>query len=209
MHDLHDRSRHDRETKEAYHARKTASGRIHRDSEAVEITPQTKVTRKDDLIEDITQLHAEQAAHDAEQLRHEKEDDMGRRSSKRLRDISLTGKEMCRREHYCKWLATQNVLDSTRTGDLRETGGSHIPSREKRPAYSGYPRSNDSANHRRNATPGPSHPYNGGHEYDDHDYYHDRSNSHTDTYKPSHPSQEETSDSYPSFKTEDRDQQGC
>ena len=79
------------------------------------------------------------------------------------------------------------------------------------------------------ATPGPSHPYNGWHEYDNHDYDHDRSNSHTDTtncgrprqgddpdnsddpsssdgtYKPSHPSREETSDAYPSSKTEDRD----
>jgi hypothetical protein len=89
--------------------------------------------------------------------------------------------------------------------------------------------SNDPENHDWNATPSPSHPYNGGNENDDHDYYHDRSNSHmnmttqdkrwqdndpdnlddsssTDgTYRPSCSSRDEISDSYPSSKTEDRD----
>ena len=136
---------------------------------------------------------------------------------------------MCRQQHYREWLATQNVLDSMRNSDIRATGYSNIPSRDKRAAYGGYPKSNDSENHDRNATPGPSRPYNGRHDNDDHDYDHDRSNSRTNTtplhkrrqdkdpddpddssstdgtYRPSRSSRDETSNSYPSSKTEDRD----
>ena len=117
-----------------------------------------------------------------------------------------------------------------RDSDIRATGYSNIPSHDKQAAYSGYPRSNDSENHDQNATPGPSHPYNGRHDNDDHDYDHDHSNSCTNTtpqYKrqqdndpdnlndssstdgtcrPSRSSQDEISNSYPSSKTEDRDQ---
>ena len=116
-----------------------------------------------------------------------------------------------------------------RNSDIRATGYSNIPSHDKRAAYGGYPKSNDSENHDRNVTPGPSHPYNGRHDNDDHDYDHDRSNSRTNTtllhkrrqdkdpddpddssstdgtYRPSCLSRDEISDSYPSSKTEDRD----
>jgi hypothetical protein len=50
-------------------------------------------------------------------------------------------REIRRREHYREWLATQNVLDSMRQADLRDSGQSNIPARDKRPAYGGYPRS--------------------------------------------------------------------
>ena len=73
----------------------------------------------------------------------------------------------------------QNVLDSMRDSDIRATGYSNVPSHDKRAAYSRYSRSSDSKKHDRNATPGPSHPYDGRHEHDDHDYDHDCSNSHT------------------------------
>jgi hypothetical protein len=116
-----------------------------------------------------------------------------------------------------------------RNNDIRATGNSNIPSCDKQAAYSGYPRSNDSENHDWNATPGPSHPYNRRHEHDNHDYDHDRSNSCTNmttqdikwqgndpdnlddsssldgTYRPSHLSQDEVSNSYPSSRTKDRD----
>ena len=77
----------------------------------------------------------------------------------------------------------QNVLDSMRNSDIRATGYSNIPSRDKRATYGGYPKSNDSENHDINATPGPSRPYkyNGRHDNEDHDYDHDRSNSRTNT----------------------------
>ena len=73
----------------------------------------------------------------------------------------------------------QNVLDSMRDSDIRAMGYSNIPSRDKWAAYGGYPKSNDSENHDRNATPGPNHPYNRRHGNDNHDYDHDCSHSHT------------------------------
>ena len=116
-----------------------------------------------------------------------------------------------------------------RDSDIRATGYSNIPSHDKRAAYGSHPKSNDSENHDWNATPGLSHPYNGRHDNDDHDNDHDCSNSCTNmtlqykwwqdnypddlddssstdgTYRPSHLSQDEISDSYPSSKTEDKD----
>ena len=62
-------------------------------------------------------------------------------------------KEVCRQEHYRKWLTTQNVLNSMRDSDIRATKYSDIPSHDKRAAYGGYPRSHDSENHDQNATP--------------------------------------------------------
>ena len=91
------------------------------------------------------------------------------------------GKEVHRREHYQEWLATQNVLESMRNSDIRAMGYSYIPRHDKRAAYGGYPKSNDSENHDRNATLGPSCPYNGRHDNDNHDYDHDCSNSRTNT----------------------------
>jgi hypothetical protein len=123
----------------------------------------------------------------------------------------------------------QNVLNSMRDSDIRAMGYSNIPSCDKRAAYGGYPKSNDSENHDQNATPGPNRPNNGRHGNDDHDYNHDHRNSHTNmtpqykqwqdndpddlddssstdgTHRPSRSSQDETSDLYPSSKTEDRD----
>ena len=125
-----------------------------------------------------SQLYAEQEEYDAEQIRHNKDGENAHHSSKRQQDISLMGKEVHRREHYWEWLATQNVLDSMRNSDIRATGYSNIPSCDKRAAYGSYPKSNDSENHDRNATPGPSRPYNGRYDNDNHDYDHDRSNSH-------------------------------
>ena len=60
--------------------------------------------------------------------------------------------------HYREWLATQNVLDSMREADLREEGRTNIPTRDKHPAYGGYPRSEDTDPKNGNATPGPSGP---------------------------------------------------
>ena len=88
-------------------------------------------------------------------------------------------KEVHRQEHYREWLAMQNVLDSIRDSDIRATGYSNIPSHDKQAAYGSYLRSNDLENHDQNATPGPSHPYNGRHDNNDHDYNHDCSNSDT------------------------------
>ena len=45
-----------------------------------------------------------------------------------------------------------------RQADLRDSGRSNIPARDKRPAYGGYPRSEISGQPDQNATPGPSHP---------------------------------------------------
>jgi len=64
------------------------------------------------------------------------------------------------REHYREWLTTQTVLDSMREDDLRTTGRSNIPTRDKRVGYAGYPRS-DNSDQENNATPGPSRPDKG------------------------------------------------
>ena len=65
-------------------------------------------------------------------------------------------------EHYREGLTSQNYLDSLREADIRETGKSNIPSRNKRAEYSGMPKHWRSAKakkrkaEQRNATPGPS-----------------------------------------------------
>ena len=218
---------------EAFQAHNIASTRIRRNSEAVEKIPQPEIIQRDDILDDLSQLYAEQEEHDAEQVRCSKEGENIYRSSKRQRDISLMGKEVRRQEHYREWLATQNVLNSMRDSDIRATGYSNIPNHDKRAAYGGFPKSNNSENHDRNATPGPSRPYNRRHDNDDHDYNHDRSHSRTimtsqykwrqdndpddpdnssstdGTYRPSCSSRDETSNSYPSSKTEDRDRHRC
>ena len=98
------------------------------------------------------------------------------------------------------------------------------------PLMAGTPQSSDSENHDWNATPGPSWPYNGRHGNDDHDHDYDCNNNCTNmtthdmrqqgndpddlddssssdgTYKQSHSSWDKTSNSYPSFRTEDRHQ---
>ena len=172
VHDLHDHSRLDRETQKAFQACKIASTRICRNSEAVEKVSQPEITQKDNILKDLSQLYAEQEEHDAEQIRCNKEGKNTCHSSKHQRDISLMGKEVHRREHYREWLAMQNVLDSMRDSDIRAMGYSNIPSCDKRAAYGGYPKSNDSENHDQNVTPGPSCPYNGRHGDDNHDYIH-------------------------------------
>ena len=102
---------------------------------------------------------------------------MAHHFSKHLQEAFTNWKRSVRQEHYCKWLAMENILDSMRNDDIRATGSSNIPSCDKQAAYGGYPRSSDSGNHDQNATPGPSHPYNGRHGNDDHDHDHDHSNS--------------------------------
>ena len=118
VHDLHDHSRHDGEMQEAFQARKNASARIRRNSEAVENIPQPELIPRDDILDNLSQLYAEQEEYDAEQIRRNKDGENARRSSKCQRDILLMGKEVCRREHYQEWLATQNVLSSMRNSDI-------------------------------------------------------------------------------------------
>ena len=66
--DLHDHSRHDGEMQEAFQARKNASARICRNSEAVENIPQPELIPRDDILDDLSQLYAEQEEYDAEQI---------------------------------------------------------------------------------------------------------------------------------------------
>ena len=71
--DLHDRSRHDGEMQEAFQAHNIASARIRRNSEAVEKIPQPEIIQRDDILDDLSQLYAEQEEHDAEQVQCNKE----------------------------------------------------------------------------------------------------------------------------------------
>ena len=128
---LHDCSRHDRETQEAHQACKIVSTCICRNSEAVEKVLQPEITQKDNILEDLSQLYVEQVEHDAEQVQRGKEGEEICCSSKCQRAISLMEKGVCRQEHYCKWLTMQNVLNSMRDSDIRATGYSNIPSHDK------------------------------------------------------------------------------
>ena len=114
-----------------YQAHKIVSAHICRNSEAVEKVPQPEITQKDDILEDLSQLYAEQVEHDTKQVQCGKEGKEIRRFSKCQQDILLMGKEVRRREHYHEWLAMQNVLDSMRDSDIRATGYSDIPSCDK------------------------------------------------------------------------------
>ena len=79
---------------------KIASARIRRNSEAIENILQPEIIQRDDILDDLSQLYAEQEEHDAEQVRRSKEGKNIHRSSKHQRDILLMGKEVRRREHY-------------------------------------------------------------------------------------------------------------
>ena len=68
VHDLHDHSQHDGETQEAFQACKNASARICRNSEAVESIPQPELIPRDDILDDLSQLYAEQEEYDAEKI---------------------------------------------------------------------------------------------------------------------------------------------
>ena len=66
--DLHNHSRHDGETQEAFQAHKIASTCIRRNSEVVEKIPQPESIQRDNILDDLSQLYAEQEEHDAEQV---------------------------------------------------------------------------------------------------------------------------------------------
>jgi hypothetical protein len=101
---LHDCSWHDGETQEVYQSHTIVNAWICRNSEVVEKVSQPEITLKDDILEDLSQLYAEQVEHDAKQVQHDKEGKNILCSSKFQRDISLMGKEVHRQEHYRKWL---------------------------------------------------------------------------------------------------------
>ena len=66
--DLHDHSWHDGEMQEAFQAHKIASAHIHRNSEAVEKISQLEIIQRDDVLDDLLQLYAEQEEHDTKQV---------------------------------------------------------------------------------------------------------------------------------------------
>ena len=68
VHDLHDRSRHDGETQEAFQVHKIASACICRNSKAVEKVPLPEITQRDDILEDLLQLYVDQEEHDTKQV---------------------------------------------------------------------------------------------------------------------------------------------
>ena len=129
--DLHDCSQHDGEMQEAYQACKIARECICRNSEMVGTVLCAEITQKDDIFEDLSQLYPEQVEYDTELSQCENKGDIAHHSSKCLQEVLLTGKEVCRWEHYCKWLSMRN-------DDIWVTGSSNIPSHDKRAAYGRY-----------------------------------------------------------------------
>src|SRR5882762_2869650 len=111
------------------------------------------------IVDKINQLLDEQEEYDATRHNPIDTDRRNRHSSDGNKSDDLQrGKEMRHREHYVEWLSTQNVLDSMRYDDLRNTSESNIPDCDKRPAYGGYPHSDSIRRSRSNASPGPSRP---------------------------------------------------
>ena len=53
---------------EAFQAHKIASAHIHRNSEAVEKISQLEIIQRDDVLDDLLQLYAEQEEHDTKQV---------------------------------------------------------------------------------------------------------------------------------------------
>ena len=75
----------------------------------------------------------------------------------------------CRCEHYNSWLSSQLILDSIHANNMRVLGRSIIPERTKQPIYPGYPPSEPSDHMDRNATPGPSRPWEQGERQQHHE----------------------------------------
>ena len=69
---------------EAYQTHKLVSACIHRNSGVVETVLHTEVTQKDDILEDLSQLYAEQVEYDTEKVWCEKEGNIAHCSSKHL-----------------------------------------------------------------------------------------------------------------------------
>src|SRR5882762_243090 len=158
MCNLHTPVRRPSETREDYKARQAASARL-RKKHAAELMERRILRAHVTIADEINQLLDEQEEYDATRHNPIDTDRRNRHSSDGNKSNDLRrGKEMRRREHYIEWLSTQNVLDSMRYDDLRNTGESNIPDRNKRPAYGGYPRSDSVRCSRSNASPGPSRP---------------------------------------------------
>jgi len=142
MLDLHTPTWRAGETWDKFNGRLAANIHIHGNSKTSDSDSLARLNRQMVLETELIQLQQEQREYEAEKAWHKKDDEPVRWSSKQLWDASLVnGKEICRREHYRKWLAT---------------GDSNIPSHDKHPAYGGYPQSESLANQDRNATPRPS-----------------------------------------------------
>jgi hypothetical protein len=126
------------ETRDEYNARLAASARQRQGNPAV---------NEKSLKENKERARRERRA---EKTRDERDSDSGRYPPSEDR-----------REDYRQWLNTQLYLDSMREDDLRQTGKSIIPPREKRAAYPGMARRQNHGEPPReipNATPGPSRP---------------------------------------------------
>ena len=70
VHNLDDFSQHDGEAQEVFQACKVMSTHIHRNSKKVETIPCTEITQKDDLIDDLSHLYAEQVKYNTKKAQH-------------------------------------------------------------------------------------------------------------------------------------------
>src|SRR5882762_3436727 len=158
MCNLHTPVRRPSETQEDYKARQAASARLHK-KHAAELMERRILRAHVTVVDKLNQLLDEQEEYDTTRHNPIDMDRRNRHSSDGNKSNDLRrGKEMRHREHYVEWLSTQNILDSMRYDDLRNTGESNIPNCDKRPAYGGYPRSDSVRRSRSNASPGPSRP---------------------------------------------------
>src|SRR6202167_3066714 len=209
MRNLHMPTRRANESRDEYNSRLAASLCLRKEQEEREKAERRDLQRQRELRDEAEMLRREQEEYNTEQLRREKESETIRKPSERLRKAAQPSDAAIRRqEHYREWLATQNILDQMRESDLRAEGRTNIPSRDKRAAYGGYPRSDTSG---RNATAGPS-GLNGGRRGgdgrdDNDDHRNDQRNDHSNNSRrhssrdhrsggndPSEPSDDSSSD---------------
>ena len=158
MRNLHTPTRRKGETREEHDSRLAASKRIQAEQERDRRAEARKIRKDMEIVAEVRQLQQERKNYETtKEWKHKPEQPNKDSDAIREHEAALY-RATRRREHYHSWLSSQIVLDSMRADDIRETGHSDIPDRNKRPIYPGYPRSEPSDHLNRNATPGPSHP---------------------------------------------------
>jgi len=127
MCNLHTPVRRPSETWEDYKARQAASACL-RKKHAAELMERHILRAHITIVDEINQLLDEQEEYDATRHNPIDTDRRNRHSSDGNKSDDLRrGKEMRCREHYIEWLSTQNVLDSMRYDDLRNTASRTYP----------------------------------------------------------------------------------
>src|SRR6202040_2654511 len=128
----------------------------HRDEER---DKRRRLHRIRELDKESNQLAREQAIYESTKLKRNTDSEQVRESPHyNSKDSFGRDRAMRRREHYRKWLRSQNIIDSIRNAEIEENGLMDIPPHNKRPGYFGYPLTAELHVENCHAIPGPSRP---------------------------------------------------